>query len=110
MISERVCEMPLPEIFKERHIRDIALRFFSFKISWPFRSPAVNRFGKYYFDGSEYMISRINYDALGCDVSRFNGIFLSLSSEFENIEELKAGEDMIQRNIDEFAGVYSRYK
>jgi len=110
IISERVYEMPAPEIFKESVIRDIALRFFSFKISWPFRAPAANRFGKYYFDGSEYMISHINYKALGCEGSRFNAIFLSLSSEFENIKELKEGEDLIQRNIDEFACVYSQFR
>jgi hypothetical protein len=107
MVCERVCEMPSPDRFKEGAFKDIVLRFFSFKISWPFRSYASNRFGKYYFDGSEYMISRIDYRALGCEGSRFDSIFLSLSSEFRNLQELKEAEDLIQANIDEFANTYS---
>jgi hypothetical protein len=91
---------------KERDLGKIILNFFSFKISWPFRSSATNRFGKYYFDGSEYMINRIDYNALGCEGSRFNSIFLSLSSEFQNIQELKEGEKLIEANIDEFARAY----
>jgi hypothetical protein len=108
-ISEMVCEMPAPERFREGVLRGIALRFFFFKISWPFRSYAANRFGKYYFDGSEYMIKHIDYTSLGCDGSRFNSIFMSLSSEFGNIQELKEGEDLIQANLDEFAYNYSRF-
>ncbi|HYA12926.1 MAG TPA: hypothetical protein VEF33_01170 [Syntrophales bacterium] len=107
MVSERVCEMPSPERFKESAFKDIVLRFFSFKISWPFRSYASNRFGKYYFDGSEYMINRIDYEALGCERSRFDSIFLSLSSDFKNLRELKEAENLIQANIDEFADRYS---
>ena len=109
MISERVCEMPSPDRFKESAFKDIVLRFFSFKISWPFRSYASNRFGKYYFDGSEYMINRIDYKALGCEGSRFDSIFLSLSSEFKNSRELKDAENLIQANIDEFAEKYSYF-
>ena len=110
IVSERVCEMPAPEKFREGVFKDIALRFFSFKVSWPFRSHAANRFGKYCFDGSEYMVNHINYKVLGCEGSRFNSIFLSLSSEFKNIQELKEGEEMIQDNIDEFASNYSQFR
>jgi hypothetical protein len=53
------------------------------------------------------MINRIDYKALGCEVSRFDSIFLSLSSEFKNLQELKEAEDLIQANIDEFAKTYS---
>ncbi len=106
LISERVFEMPSPARLKENGLGDIILKFFSFKISWPFRSSATNRFGKYYFDGSEYMINRIDYNALGCEESRFNSIFLSLSSEFQNMQELEEGEKLIEANIDEFARAY----
>jgi hypothetical protein len=106
LISDKVCETPSPARLKENGLGDIILRFFSFKISWPFRSSATNRFGKYYFDGSEYMINRINYSALGCEGSRFDKIFLSLSSEFQSIEELKEGEKLIEANIDDFAHAY----
>jgi hypothetical protein len=52
------------------------------------------------------MINRIDYNALGCKGSRFNSIFLSLSSEFQNMRELKEGEKLIEANIDEFARAY----
>ncbi len=106
LLGERVCETPSPARLRENGIGDIILKFFSFKISWPFRSQATNRFGKYYFDGSEYMIKHIDYNALGCDGSRFNSIFLSLSSEFQNMQELREGEELIEANIDEFANAY----
>jgi hypothetical protein len=106
IVSERVCEMPSSEKFKENTFKDVALRFFSFKISWPFRAYAANRFGKYYFDGSEYMISHIDYKKLGCERSRFDSIFLSLSSNFKNLQELREAENLIQINVDEFADKY----
>lgn len=107
IISERVCEAPSADIFKNGPCREIFLRFLSFKIFWPYRSNATNRFGKYYFDGSECMINHIDYEKLGCARSRFDSIFTSLSSEFRNVEELKEGEILIQRNIDEFAHTYA---
>jgi hypothetical protein len=106
LISQRVCETPSPSRLKENNLREVILKFFSFKISWPFRSSATNRFGKYYFDGSEYMINCIDYNALGCQGSPLNSIFLSLSSEFQNMQELKEGEKLIEANIDEFARAY----
>ena len=106
LISEGVYEMPPLARFEGGELREIARRFFSFKISWPFRSAAANRFGKYYFDGSQYMISRIDYDSLGCGRSRFDAIFLSLCSEFRDGEEVRRAEDMIQANIDAFVTSY----
>jgi hypothetical protein len=105
-ISEGICEVPDPERLCEGKLREIALDFFSLKVSWPFRSPESNRFGKYYFDGSQYMISHIDYDSLGAERSRYDKIFLSLSSRFTSLEELKEAEDTIQRNIDEFISCY----
>lgn len=105
-ISEGIYEVVHPDRLKGR-LRDIALDFFSFKTSWPFRSPDTNRFGKYYFDGSQYMISHIDYDALGCERSRFDKIFLSLTSRFKNLEELKEGEEIVRKNIDEFIACYT---
>src|SRR5512136_819353 len=46
LAGERVCETPSPTRLKEKALGDIVLKFFSFKISWPFRSSAKNRFGK----------------------------------------------------------------
>jgi len=104
-ISEGIYEVVRPERLKGR-LKDIALNFFSLKTSWPFRSPDTNRLGKYYFDGSQYMISSIDYEALGCEKSRFDKIFTSLTSRFKTLEELREGEDIIQKNMDEFIAYY----
>jgi hypothetical protein len=55
------------------------------------------------------MIKHINYETLGCEKSRFDSIFRSLSSEFKNVRELKEGEKLIQANIDELARTYERF-
>jgi len=104
--GEGICEAVRPDRLHGR-LRDIALDFFSLKVSWPFRSPDTNRFGKYYFDGSQYMISHIDYDTLGCERSRFDKIFLSLTSRFDTLEELREGEAIIQDKIDAFIACYT---
>lgn len=99
-------ETPAPVMFREEAVRGIARRFFEYKLVWPFRSAAVNRFGRFYFDGSQHMIRPIDYAALGCERSRFDGIFLSLSSEFRNPEELREAEGMIRENIQALAAAW----
>lgn len=106
LTSEGVGEMPSAEKFTDGALKDIALRFFMFKISWLFRSPERNRFGKYYFDGSQYMINHIDYEALGCERSKFDRIFLSLTSQFNNSDELRRAETLISDTIHEFIQTY----
>ena len=103
-LADLLGEIPPAERFREEPVRTIARRFFEFKLHWPFRSPEVNRFGRFYFDGAQHMIRPIDYGALGCERSRFDGIFLSLTSEFRTPDELKDAEDRIQRNITALAG------
>ncbi|MFB3926100.1 MAG: hypothetical protein ACE14T_08595 [Syntrophales bacterium] len=107
-ICDRIYEVPPPDVFRRGPLKEIAHRFFSFKLDWPFRSASPNRFGKYSFDGIHYMIPYIDYESLGCEKSRFDKIFLSLSSEFRDAGEVRAGEEKIQRNIDEFVLNYRR--
>jgi hypothetical protein len=99
LLGDRLGETPAPNRFREEPVRKIAGRFFAFKLNWPFRSPDVNRLGRFYFDGSQYMIRPIDYAALGCERSPFDGIFLSLSSVFRNRQELYQAEEMIRENI-----------
>ncbi len=106
LISDGVFETPSPEFFKTGKLRDLAFNFFSLKLDWPFRCPDTNRFGKYYFDGSQYMINFIDYDALECQRSRFDKIFLSLSSEFKDKREIEQAEKLIQSHIDDFIQAY----
>ncbi len=99
-IGDRLGEAPAPERFRNRTVRAIARRFFAFKLTWPFRSRGDNRFGRFYFDGAQHMIRPIDYAALGCERSRYDGIFLSLSSVFGNRRELDQAEEMIRENIE----------
>ena len=108
LLGNGVFETPAPERFRSGALRDAARRFFSLKLDWPFRSEAVNRLGKYYFDGSQYMIGHIDYEKLGCERSRFDRIFLSLSSEFGSLSELREAEALIQKAIDESVAAYAR--
>ncbi|HOO40500.1 MAG TPA: hypothetical protein PK425_10400 [Syntrophales bacterium] len=108
LVAEAVHEMPRAEKFSEGPLKKISLQFFSLKLVWPYRSRETNRFGKYYFDGSQYMIKPIDYTAFGIEVSRFDKIFQSLASEFHHRSEVLAAETKIQEYIDRFAACYTR--
>jgi hypothetical protein len=99
-LADRLGEMPPPERFRGEAARTIARRFFAFKLTWPFRSTDANRFGRFYFDGAQHMIRHIDYEALGSERSRFDGIFLSLSSLFLERGELLRAEAMVRENIE----------
>jgi len=109
-ISDAIYETPSPDLFQNAEIRDLARRFFNLKLTWPFRSPDIHRFGKYYFDGSQYMITFIDYEGLGCERSRFDKIFLSLSSTFQHKNEVLQAEELIQSHIDAFVAAYPAAK
>jgi hypothetical protein len=104
LIAECLGETPVPEMFRRGAAPAIARRFFGFKLEWPFRSPEINRFGRFFFDGSQYMIRSIDYATLGCERSRYDGIFLSLSSLFRDRRELQKAERMIRENVEAIAG------
>ncbi|MDQ5984955.1 MAG: hypothetical protein CSYNP_00653 [Syntrophus sp. SKADARSKE-3] len=106
LISDSIYEMPSPDLFESSPFKGLALGFMSMKLNWPFRSPDIHRFGKYYFDGSQYMIHFIDYEALGCERSPFDKIFLSLSTEFKDKREVLAAEGIIQGHIDAFVQAY----
>jgi hypothetical protein len=107
LLSDGVYRMPEPDRFRKGPLKEAARRFFAFKLTWPFRSPAVNRMGKYYFDGSQYMINHIDYDKLGSERSKFDRIFLSLSSEFNSRDDLATAERLIRAAIDESIAAYN---
>jgi hypothetical protein len=102
-LADCLGEMPPPERFLGEAARAIARRFFAFKLTWPFRSPDANRFGRFYFDGAQYMILPIDYEALASERSRFDGIFLSLASVFRERRELLRAEAMLRENIEALA-------
>jgi hypothetical protein len=101
-IGDGICRVPKPDLFRRAPFRDIALRYFRWKLDWPYRTTDPHRFGKYAFGGGHYMIPYIDYEALGCPRSRFDKIFLSLSSEFRDSREVRHAEAMVRENIDAF--------
>lgn len=105
-IADGLGEMPDPEALARPPLREQVQRFFSLKVTWPFRSPDTNRLGKYYFDGSQYMISHIDYGALGCERSRFDKVFLSLTSHFTSRQELRQAESLIDEHLHALASCY----
>lgn len=107
-IGNRLGEAINPQMMNSPPLKKIAGDFFSWKETWSFRSEEVNRLGKYYFDGSQYMISRINYEALDASESQYDRIFVSLSSQFSNKKELEVGETMVEDNINAFVLAYQR--
>lgn len=106
LIANRIGEELKPDVFDHGVLKRIALEYFNWKTTWPFRSAEANRLGKYYFDGSQYMISHVDYEKFGREISPLNAILLSLSSEFRNQDELAAAEAMIWSNIEEFVARY----
>lgn len=109
LLADKIGEDIKPGIFDNEELADIAREFFHWKVSWPFRSRETNRLGKYYFDGSQYMISYIDYGKLGREVSSLDRIFLSLSSEFRDACEIDEAEKLIMGNIHRFVDVYKEH-
>jgi hypothetical protein len=109
LLADRIGEELKPEVFNNPALKDIAREYFNWKVTWPFRSPDINRLGKYYFDGSQYMISRIDYGKFGRGISPLNSIFLSLSSSFNQKDEIEQAEKLIWLNIEKFTSTYHQY-
>lgn len=107
LIADRVGEALQPGAFANAALKRVALEYFNWKITWPFRSREANRLGKYYFDGSQYMISHIDYEGFGLELSPFNAIFLSLSSEFADGRAVRKAGVMIEGNIETFVSIYA---
>jgi len=108
-VQDRLGEPLRPEILKESPVlRDILLRYFKLKESWPFRDSTRPRFGKYYFIGEDYDIDRIDYANIGADPSPYDVIFLSLSSLFKAKRDLDEATIIIDGIIDEFYSEYRR--
>jgi hypothetical protein len=108
-LADRIGEELKPEVFDNPSLKNIAREFFNWKINWPFRSDETNRLGKYYFDGSQYMISYIDYAKFGREISPLDRIFMSLSSTFANAQEMEAAEDLIMGNIRQFVAMYRKH-
>jgi hypothetical protein len=87
-------------------LKRLMKEFFSWKEQWPFRRKEALRFGKYYFLEGEYHIAHIDYEELGLDPSPYDGIFLSLASEFRDRAEVSTAEMMVNENIKGVIALY----
>ena len=108
LLADKIGAEVKPEAFENTDLKKVARRYFEWKVDWPFRSPDTNRLGKYYFDGSQYMISHIDYESLGRTISPFNSIFLSLSSVFCSSREIDLAEGLILSNLEDFISIYNK--
>jgi hypothetical protein len=106
-LADRLGAAVDPERFRSGRVRASAGEFFAFKIQWPFRSDEINRFGRFYFDGTQHLIRPIDYGCIGCAGSPFDGIFLSLASRFRSRQELLQAEGLVGAAIDRCAAAYS---
>jgi hypothetical protein len=109
LLADKIGEEIKPDVFDNPSLKENAREFFNWKINWPFRSEETNRLGKYYFDGSQFMIAYIDYAQFGREISPLDRIFMSLSSLFNNAQEIAEAENLIEDNIRRFVASYGKY-
>ncbi|MFH2013303.1 MAG: hypothetical protein ABIJ37_11510 [Pseudomonadota bacterium] len=109
IINNALGETINPESIKEPDLKGIISDYFRLKGEWEFRSEE-KRFGKYFFSYTEYHIAKIEYQKkLGIKGSPFDKIFVSLSSEFNSVDQLHKAELIIQTSIDRFIEAYKLF-
>jgi hypothetical protein len=87
-------------------LKEVVHRFFALKISWPFRTAAPDRFGKYRFSGESYGEAHIDYEGLGLRDSPYDAIFRSLVSDFGARNEVEEAERLIESHLKRFLTIY----
>ena len=94
------------ERLKNAEVKRALREFFGLKEYWKYLSKE-SRFGKYYFSQAEYQISRVEYEKKwGMKPSRFDKIFVSLSSAFNTEADVLEAEAIIEEKIREFIEAY----
>ena len=87
-------------------LKRLMKEFFSWKEHWPFRRKEALRFGKYYFLEGEYHIAHIDYEGLDLDPSTYDGILISLASDFRDKAAVSAAERLVRKNIEGVIELY----
>lgn len=91
---------------RDAKVRGALRDFFRLKECWKFLSKEY-RLGKYYFSHAEYQIARIEYEKnWGVKPSRFDKIFLSLSSAFKTEDDIIEAESIIEEKVVKFIEAY----
>ena len=105
-VQNRMGDKVRVERLDDQKVQKVLREFFALKECWKFLSPEP-RLGKYHFTHSEYSIARIEYGKRwGMYPSRFDKIFISLSSAFRTENEIKEAESIIEEMIVKFIEVY----
>jgi hypothetical protein len=104
----------LGETVNRRHIRNEQMMamvedFFRWKLNWPFRSDAPDRFGKYRFHGDDYRELRIPYERWQQPPSRYDRILTALGSELRDAAELAQAETLIDEAVENFVRMVVNY-
>ena len=106
-VQDRLGDSVHVDQIRNSKARQALHEFFTLKESWNFLSKE-NRLGKYYFSHSEYLIARIEYEKnWGIKPSRFDKIFVSLSSVFKTEDDVLEAEAIIEEKITGFIEAYN---
>jgi hypothetical protein len=107
-VSNRLGEAIKPQCFFTESLKERVAGFFRWKLTWPFRSTAANRFGKYRFSGEYYEEARIPYELWERVPSPYHPILLALGSELRTAAELDQAESLLDRAIDDVVRAYRK--
>ncbi len=108
LLADAIGSVIAPDKWASADLRRAAKGFFNLKETWPFRS-GQPRLGKYFFALSEYRLASIDYEGtLEVSPSTFDRILLSLESSFSSVEQLRAAEEEIQKQLDKFFYIYTQ--
>ncbi len=105
-LSDRIGETLPVEALRVPTVRSALLRFWTWKLFWPFRRKGTDHFGKYLFKGENYEEIKIPYHRWGRKSSPHHRILTALGSHFRSSEDLDAAERMISQEMDAFVRTY----
>jgi hypothetical protein len=105
-VQNRLGDCVRTERLENAKVQRALREFFQLKECWTFLS-RESRLGKYYFSPAEYRIARIEYERnWGMKPSRFDKIFVSLSSAFHTEDDILEAESIIEEKIIKFIEAY----
>ncbi len=100
-VSRERFETIRPEIIVEKPVAlDAFRRYLSLKENWPYRR-GRKRFGQYVFESGSYKVGDIDWKTLGVEPPPEARILRSLSSEFNDTEELTEALEILRGIVNE---------
>ena len=100
LIEQKLSQELDPAILSNnRKFIDIISRFFSLKVSWPFRPEHFNCLGNYFFKDNLYPRTPVDYTALGVEKSEKDPVFTALGSVFSSRKNFEDAETILSNII-----------